>query len=92
MPVPITPDMKRFDIFLIDTGWNRPISGWSRSHLPLIYRISEARQPLPAHRRAVGRGPQARPGPDRPRPDDHLLRLLRFARRQATAASGSTWA
>ena len=28
---------KRFDIFLIDTGWNRPISEMVRSHLPLIY-------------------------------------------------------
>ena len=34
---PLTPDMKRFDIFLIDTGWNRPISEMVRSHLPLIY-------------------------------------------------------
>src|ERR1700722_11887097 len=34
---PLTADMKRFDIFLIDTGWNRPISEMVRSHLPLIY-------------------------------------------------------
>jgi hypothetical protein len=34
---PLTPEMKRFDIFLIDTGWNRPISEMVRSHLPLIY-------------------------------------------------------
>ncbi len=30
---PLTPDMKRFDIFLIDTGWNKPISRTVRSHL-----------------------------------------------------------
>ena len=36
-PGPLTPDMKRFDIFLIDTGWKRPISKMVRSHLPLIY-------------------------------------------------------
>src|ERR1700722_10159857 len=34
---PLTPEMKRFDIFLVDTGWNRPISEMVRSHLPLIY-------------------------------------------------------
>jgi hypothetical protein len=33
----LTPEMKRFDIFLIDTGWNTPISKLVRSHLPLIY-------------------------------------------------------
>ncbi len=35
--VPLTPEMKRFDIFLIDTGWNRPVSEMVRAHLPLIY-------------------------------------------------------
>jgi hypothetical protein len=34
---PLTPEMKRFDIFLLDTGWNRPISEMVRAHLPLIY-------------------------------------------------------
>ena len=29
--------MKRFDIFLIDTGWNEPVSKVVRSHLPLVY-------------------------------------------------------
>jgi hypothetical protein len=29
--------MKRFDIFLIDTGWNVPVSKAVRSHLPLMY-------------------------------------------------------
>jgi hypothetical protein len=32
-----TAKSKRFDIFLIDTGWNRPISEMVHSHLPLIY-------------------------------------------------------
>jgi hypothetical protein len=30
-------DMKRFHIFLIDTGWNVAVSKIVRSHLPLIY-------------------------------------------------------
>jgi hypothetical protein len=30
-------DTKRFDIFLIDTGWNRPISKMVKSHLRLLY-------------------------------------------------------
>lgn len=34
---PITPEMKRFDIFLIDTGWNVKVSQLVRSHLPLMY-------------------------------------------------------
>ena len=34
---PLSPDMKRFDIFLIDTGWNGPVSRLVRSQLPLIY-------------------------------------------------------
>ena len=34
---PPTREMKRFDIFLIDTGWNRPISEMVRTHLPLLY-------------------------------------------------------
>jgi hypothetical protein len=29
--------MKRFDIFLIDSGWNRPVSRMVRQHLPLIF-------------------------------------------------------
>jgi hypothetical protein len=29
--------MKRFDIFLIDTGWNVGVSKLVRSHLPLLY-------------------------------------------------------
>jgi len=32
-----TRDMKRFDIFLIDTGWNTSVSKLVRLHLPLIY-------------------------------------------------------
>lgn len=34
---PLTPDMKRFDVFLIDTGWNAPISRKVREQLPLIH-------------------------------------------------------
>jgi hypothetical protein len=34
---PVDPGQKRFDIFLIDTGWNRPISEMVRAHLPLLY-------------------------------------------------------
>ena len=34
---PHDPNAKRFDFFLVDTGWNRPISEMVRSHLPLIY-------------------------------------------------------
>jgi hypothetical protein len=34
---PVDPSQKRFDIFLIDTGWNRSISEMVRTHLPLIY-------------------------------------------------------
>jgi hypothetical protein len=33
---PLSPDRKRFDIFLIDTGWNEPISKVVRSHLRLF--------------------------------------------------------
>jgi hypothetical protein len=34
---PLDPSHKRFDIFLIDTGWNHSISEMVRKHLPLIY-------------------------------------------------------
>jgi hypothetical protein len=34
---PLDPSQKRFDIFLIDSGWNRAISEMVRKHLPLIY-------------------------------------------------------
>jgi hypothetical protein len=34
---PLTRDMKRFDIFLIDTGWNKPISRTVRSHLRMLF-------------------------------------------------------
>jgi hypothetical protein len=33
----LSPGMKRFDIFLIDTGWNRPISRMVRAHLRILY-------------------------------------------------------
>jgi hypothetical protein len=32
----LSRDMKRFDIFLIDTGWNAPVSKVVRSHLPRL--------------------------------------------------------
>jgi hypothetical protein len=35
---PLSPDSKRFDIFLIDTGWNEPISKVVRSHLRMLAR------------------------------------------------------
>jgi hypothetical protein len=35
--VPLTRDMKRFDIFLIDTVWNEPISKVVRSHLRKLF-------------------------------------------------------
>jgi hypothetical protein len=34
---PLDPSQKRFDIFLIDTGWNKAVSEMVRTHLPLIY-------------------------------------------------------
>jgi hypothetical protein len=34
---PLTPDMKRFDIFLIDTGWNAAVSKMVRAYLPLLH-------------------------------------------------------
>ncbi|WP_165073995.1 hypothetical protein [Paludisphaera rhizosphaerae] len=33
----IDPTIKRFDMFLIDTGWNRPVSEIVRKHLPVLY-------------------------------------------------------
>jgi hypothetical protein len=33
---PLSRDGKRFDIFLIDTGWNEPISKVVRSHLRML--------------------------------------------------------
>jgi hypothetical protein len=36
---PLTPDMKRFNIFLVDTGWNRPISRVVRSHVRGLFEI-----------------------------------------------------
>jgi len=34
---PLSSGAKRFDIFLIDTGWNEPVSKLVRSHLPILY-------------------------------------------------------
>lgn len=36
-PGSLSRDMKRFDIFLIDTGWNLLVSKAVRTHLPLMY-------------------------------------------------------
>jgi hypothetical protein len=36
-PRPANDETKRFDIFLIDTGWNAAVSKLVRSHLPLLY-------------------------------------------------------
>lgn len=33
----LSPEAKRFDIFLIDTGWNQPVSKLVQSHLPILY-------------------------------------------------------
>jgi hypothetical protein len=34
---PLTRDTKRFDIFLLDTGWNAPISKVVRTHLRMLF-------------------------------------------------------
>jgi hypothetical protein len=36
---PLSHEAKRFDMFLIDTGWNGPVSKAVREHLPLIYQF-----------------------------------------------------
>jgi hypothetical protein len=36
---PLTNESKRFDIFLVDSGWNGPVSKAVREHLPLIYQF-----------------------------------------------------
>jgi hypothetical protein len=36
---PPTPDMKRFNVFLIDTGWNTPVSKIVRTHLRSLFDI-----------------------------------------------------
>lgn len=33
----VSAETKRFDIFLIDTGWNEPVSKVVQSHLPTLY-------------------------------------------------------
>jgi hypothetical protein len=38
---PPPPDAKRFNIFLIDTGWNGPVSKAVRHQLPLIYQFQK---------------------------------------------------
>jgi hypothetical protein len=34
---PLTDEVNRYSIFLIDTGWNGPVSKLVRAHLPLLY-------------------------------------------------------
>jgi hypothetical protein len=36
---PPTPEMKRFNVFLIDTGWNAPVSKIVRTHLRSLFDI-----------------------------------------------------
>lgn len=36
---PLQHEAKRFDIFLVDTGWNCPVSKAVRQHLPLVYQF-----------------------------------------------------
>jgi hypothetical protein len=36
---PPTPDMKRFNIFLIDTGWNAPVSKAVRAHVRGLFDV-----------------------------------------------------
>jgi hypothetical protein len=36
---PLTPGSKRFDVFVIDTGWNRPVSRAVHRQLPLIHKF-----------------------------------------------------
>jgi hypothetical protein len=33
----LSPNLKRFDIFLIDTGWNQPVSKLVHAHLPILH-------------------------------------------------------
>ncbi len=37
---PLTPQTERFHIFLIDTGWNVPVSKAVRAHIPLLHQYS----------------------------------------------------
>ncbi len=34
---PLTPDTPRFHVFLIDTGWNGPVSKVLHKHIPLFH-------------------------------------------------------
>jgi hypothetical protein len=36
---PLTPEMKRFNFFLVDTGWNAPISKMVRAHLRGLFDV-----------------------------------------------------
>ena len=37
--LPLEPGAKRFDIFLVDTGWNAAVSKAVRSHLETMFKI-----------------------------------------------------
>jgi hypothetical protein len=39
-PEPLTPETPRFHFFLIDTGWNGPVSKVLRSQLPLFHQYN----------------------------------------------------
>jgi hypothetical protein len=39
-PEPISPDTPRFHFFLIDTGWNAPVSKVLLNQLPLFYELN----------------------------------------------------
>lgn len=83
----ITPEMKRFDIFLVDTGWNVGVSKLVRSHLPLLYEYQrqdtlyiltpeQSVQLLKRAPEAIGRDPIVAVY-DRYHPEDHRHRNFR---------------
>ncbi len=37
----ISPELKRFDIFLIDTGWNAHVSKLVQAHLPILHSFNK---------------------------------------------------
>jgi hypothetical protein len=39
MHEPLSPDVKRFDIFLIDTCWNGPVSRLVHEHVPQMHQL-----------------------------------------------------
>ena len=85
-PRPVSDEVKRFDIFLIDTGWNTAVSKLVRSHLPLLYQFQPQESLyLLTREQSVEILKRARvhwSRPDRPR-----LRSLRSRRPQASQLS-----